>query len=370
MTNRANQLTERATSSNPGAPLVPARQLRAFVDAFERLGYDVGRLLSDADLPRTALDDPDALIPCAASGAFFDRALRERPLKNVGLKLAAQTPVGALGLLDYLVLTSDTVGNGLEQLATYLRALTGAPFLLELHEDEDPIRVVYLVDAGVATFGIEYSLCLTALHVREETDNRVGLEYVSLTYQPDDVTEIEQVIGCPARTGMSWAGLALSRESWQTPLRRRDPLLQSLLERHASSIPSQPLAMDGLAVEVRRVLAARLANGDTEIENIARDLGMSTRTLQRRLSGAGWSYQGLLDDTRRDAAERCMTGSNLSIGEIGYLLGYSEPAAFHRAFKRWTGETPQAFRQRHHARLPEERAPSSLRTANPRKQTE
>ena len=86
--------------------------------------------------------------------------MRERPLKNVGLHLAAQTPIGAMGLLDYLIVTSDTVGHGFQQLARYLRLLTGAPFLLELREDQDPILAVYHVDSS-ATFGVEYSIALT-----------------------------------------------------------------------------------------------------------------------------------------------------------------------------------------------------------------
>jgi AraC-like DNA-binding protein len=89
-----------------------------------------------------------------------------------------------------------------------------------------------------------------------------------------------------------------------------------------------------------------LTKGQTEIEVIARDLGTSPRTLQRRLSSAGLSYQELLDNVRRDTAERFIGNSTLSIGEIAYLLGYSEPAAFHRAFKRWHEVTPQAFREK------------------------
>jgi AraC-like DNA-binding protein len=73
---------------------------------------------------------------------------------------------------------------------------------------------------------------------------------------------------------------------------------------------------------------------------------MSARTLQRRLAAEGVSYQELLEDARKEAAGRYMTESTLAIGEIAYLVGYSEPAPFHRAFKRWYGMTPEAFRQK------------------------
>jgi AraC-like DNA-binding protein len=346
MTTGANQLTARATDTNAGGPPAPVGQFRSFVDAFERLGYDVGRLLSDIGVRRADLDDPDGLIPCAATGALFERALRTRPLKNVGLRLAAETPIGAHGLLDYLILTSDSVGEGWKQAARYLRLLTGAPFVVQLRDDEDPVRVVYLVDPSVPTFGVEYSVALGVLQIRGETENRVSFECVSFTHQPDDVSEFERVLGCPVRAGASWSGLAFTRDSWQMPLRRKDPILHRVLQGHAESIAPRVLADDGLAVDVCRVLASRLANGEMEIDIVARQLGMSTRTLQRRLAAAGLSYQELLEETRREAAERCMTNSSLSIGEIAYLLGYSEPAAFHRAFKRWTGVTPQAFRER------------------------
>jgi AraC-like DNA-binding protein len=346
MTARANQLTMRATDQIAGGPPTPVGQFRAFVDAFERLGYDVGQLLSDIGVRRTDLDDPDGLIPCAATGALFERALRKKPLKNVGLRLALETPIGAHGLLDYLILTSDSVGEGWKQAARYLRLLTGAPFLVELRDDEDPVRVVYHVDASVPAFGVEYSVAVGVLQIRAETEARVRFECVSFIHQPDDVSEFERVLGCPVRAGASWSGLAMPRESWQMPLRRKDPILHRVLEGHAESITPDELAMDALAVDIRRVLASRLANREIDVELVARHLGMSTRTLQRRLAAAGLSYQELLDETRREAAERCIANSSLSIGEIAYLLGYSEPAAFHRAFKRWMGVTPQAFRQR------------------------
>jgi AraC-like DNA-binding protein len=73
---------------------------------------------------------------------------------------------------------------------------------------------------------------------------------------------------------------------------------------------------------------------------------MSSRTLQRRLSQQGLSYQRVLDRVRRETAEKSIADSALSIGEIAYLVGYSEPAAFHRAFRRWTGTTPQTYRHR------------------------
>jgi AraC-like DNA-binding protein len=128
-------------------------------------------------------------------------------------------------------------------------------------------------------------------------------------------------------------------------LRGRDPILRGVLERHALEMLARLPSTSGTGLEVRRALATRVVGGDTRIGTIARALAMSTRSLQRKLEAEGSSYQALVDESKRDAAERYLSDSALPIGEVAYLLGYSEPAAFHRAFKRWTRMTPHTFRQ-------------------------
>jgi AraC-like DNA-binding protein len=260
-------------------------------------------------------------------------------------RLAAETPLGAFRLLDYLILTSETVGDGFKQNARYF-GLVGAPFVLDIRDDEDPIRVIYVNSGHVPSESVEYGVTLDIRGYRAETENRVTFTYVSFVHQPDDIVEIERLLGCPVRAGAAWAGLALSRDAWQIPLRRRDPVLRSVLESQAEAVCSHVPAIAGVLADVRRVLTSRLARGEAEIDAVARQLGMSARTLQRRLSSSGLSYQELLDLVRRETAEKCIADSALFIGEVAYLVGYSEPAAFHRAFKRWTGVTPQVFRQR------------------------
>jgi AraC-like DNA-binding protein len=97
---------------------------------------------------------------------------------------------------------------------------------------------------------------------------------------------------------------------------------------------------------VRRALSVQTTAGDLELDAVARRLATTPRTLQRRLARAGTSFESLRDGARKEAAVAYLADTTLSIGEIGYLLGNSEPAAFHRAFKRWHRPTPQAFRER------------------------
>src|SRR5262249_5327162 len=124
-----------------------------------------------------------------------------------------------------------------------------------------------------------------------------------------------------------------------------DPALRTWLERQAAEILARLPADGDVRDEVRSVLSTQVTAGEVQIEVVARRLATTPRTLQRRLARAGTSFVALGADARKKAAETHLRDTTLSIAEVTYLLGYSEPAAFHRAFKRWHGKTPQAFRQ-------------------------
>jgi AraC-like DNA-binding protein len=344
MTARANSLTERVTNraSSGLAWTAPVNEFRVLVNALGRLGYNVDTLLAAAGLYDTDLNDPDARVPCEVYGALLSCAQRDRFTPNLALELARLTPIGAYPLLDYLVLTSDTVGAGVRQLAHYF-LLVGNPVVINPHEDVDPIRVEI---SAPASFSVEYVASLVVLHFRNETGGRFAAANVSFQHTPDDAVGYERVLGCPVQPGASWNGVSVPLEAWRLPLRRGDPVLRQMLEAQANDILARLPARTGLALEVQRALTPRVAGGDTRIGALARQLAMSGRTLQRRLAAEGVSYQELLEDARKEAAERYINESALTIGEIAYLVGYSEPAPFHRAFKRWFGITPEGFRQK------------------------
>lgn len=115
---------------------------------------------------------------------------------------------------------------------------------------------------------------------------------------------------------------------------------RGVLER-AAPFSDQP----ELLREVRRAIRDRLALGTPTAADVARALGVGQRTLQRRLSEHDETFAGLLESTRQALSEGYLADERLSIGEVGYLLGYTEQASFFRAFKRWHGTTPAAYRQ-------------------------
>jgi AraC-like DNA-binding protein len=320
---------------------MPANDARAFVSALQRLGYSTEMLLAAPGLRGQNLDDPEVRVPCEALGAMIACAQQQRFTPNLALELARVTPIGAYPLLDYLVLTSESVGAGVQQLERYHRII-GDPVDLHVREQIDTVRIEMAPAAG--PFNIEFTSSLMVLHFKHETDGCFAATRVVFQHAVDDPGAYERALGCPVEPQGSWNGISMSPEAWRLPLRRRDPVLRQLLETQANDILARQPARTGLAFQVQRALAARVAGGDTSIGALARELAMSGRTLQRRLATEGVSYQALLDDARKAAAGQYLRESTLAIGEIAYLVGYSEPAPFHRAFKRWFAKTPEAFR--------------------------
>jgi AraC-like DNA-binding protein len=117
-----------------------------------------------------------------------------------------------------------------------------------------------------------------------------------------------------------------------------------VLARRAEELLESLPHLDDAAARVRVCIAESLCGGDPSIEMIAARLGMGARTLQRRLADTGTTHQELLDQMRREMSRDLLRDDSIAIGEIAYLLGYSERSAFHRAFKRWYGVAPAAFR--------------------------
>src|SRR5262245_25237065 len=307
----------------------------------EQLGYDLDALLLTAGLQLRDVEDPDAFLAPRACAAVFENAHRERRVCNLALQLAQRTPVGANPLLDYLIVSSDSVGQGLERLTKYLR-LVNPSIGLTVRRDLDVVR--WVVERALAPFFTELTLSLCVIRFMRETHDQFRATHVSFTHEPEDVVEYARVLRCQIRAKASWNGLVIAKPALDLPLRRSDPVLRAWLERQAAAILARLPSSGDACDEVRSVLSTQATAGEMTIDAVARRLSTTPRTLQRRLARAGTSFETLCDDARRQAAEMYLSTTTLTIAEVTYLLGYSEPTAFHRAFKRWHGTTPQAFR--------------------------
>jgi AraC-like DNA-binding protein len=155
---------------------------------------------------------------------------------------------------------------------------------------------------------------------------------------------LEQFFGCPVRFGADVDAMAFANDLLDAPLAGEDPEIardhDQAAERYLDTID-----VGGTAAEVRRVLVGLLPSGEVGLDRVAARLGRGQSTLQRRLQQEGVSYRGVLEATRRQLAERYLADPGLSLGEIAFLVGFTDQSSFSRSFRRWTGKSPRAWRQ-------------------------
>ena len=150
--------------------------------------------------------------------------------------------------------------------------------------------------------------------------------------------------GCPVVFGSDKEGLLFDEKTLAVPNRLADQGLACFFEKHLDSELEQFVDEARLEWQVRGQISTRLSNGIPTISEVAESLGMSGRTLQRHLSDEGVSFRNLIDESRRQLAEKLLADEKYSMIDIAFLTGFSEQSAFNRAFKRWAGQTPRSFR--------------------------
>ena len=309
-------------------------------------GYDSTAFLKSNGVDPSIFQDPEARLPHGVAISLWTAAGRLTNDPNLGLHVAAGIRPGTYGVLDYAVRTCETLEEGLRRLALYHRFLHD---VAETRLSEDRNRAMlshHLPLPGGAPRPV--SECVAAgwlLASRQAT----GLNFIPLEVRfphraPDDISEHEQLFGCKLQFGWERTELVFARELLNATLVKADPALQAILEAQLVDLIQKLPKAEATTDAVRRHLASELAKGQPTLEQIAPRLRMSSRTLRRHLDEEGTSFREILNDVRRELASRYLLEGRLAIGEIAFLLGFSEPSAFHRAFKQWTGHAPHAYR--------------------------
>jgi AraC-like DNA-binding protein len=164
--------------------------------------------------------------------------------------------------------------------------------------------------------------------------------------EPENTDEYRRTFNpSVVRFAAPYCGIVFDKQYLENPLESADSKLHSVLRKHAEQMLAELPKTHNLTEKVRTLIAAELPHGQPRIGQIARQLSMSSRTLERRLENDGTTFTALLDDLRRGLAEKYVVSRDLSLSEVAFLLGFSHSAAFHRAFKRWTGQTPLIYRR-------------------------
>lgn len=320
---------------------------RTVVEMAGAVGLNVPDLVSLAGIDPDALSDPDRRVPVYNYEALL-RICEDEPRSREGLVLAAQSrDVGAFGVVSHIVSNAPTVAEGFKAYERHGRLLSeigsfgvrtgGTGFSIHI-SSLPPLCDIHLFNEGTAVMNHSLVCALLQAPIRLR---RVEFQHARHRHS----SLVEELLDAPASYRAPATVLHYESEVGRAPISSADPMLFLFLERHAAAIGSRLRGSSTWSERTRELLLARLSQGKPVPRLLARELAVSARTLQRRLAEEGTTLARLLEDARRETALACVEDRTLSIAELGFMLGYSDLSAFHRAFKRWTGVSPARYRR-------------------------
>jgi AraC-like DNA-binding protein len=319
------------------------------IDFVASRGHDARALCRSVGLHEAALRMPGARVPYELAHRLNTRAVELTRDPHFGLRLAEDVREPRLQGLDtglLMLMASDTVGTALERMVKYQR----------FWGDGERSRLVQLPGARALRYHLSAPHAVTQRHSDECALAEVMLGLNALAERPvsaraarfrhaapSDRSRHAAVFSCPLEFGSAHTELIFDDVALRTPMRHAHAFYAEIFRQQVEHEIAQLPSAVSVTLEVRGIVGALLPSGVCTLASTARALGLSARTLQRRLQGEGSSFDALVDRLRHELSLHYLD-QQLPVREITELLGYTDPRAFHYAFKRWTGSTPERLR--------------------------
>ena len=316
-------------------------------------GVDVDALLRKAGLSRIQIEDPQVRISVRSQVVFLELVAKALDDDLLGFHLSQNFDLRMIGLLYYVLASSETLGEALGRVARY-SSIVNEGFRVTVREGRE-INVV-LESVGIPRrlnrHQIEFSFGIFIRACREITKRRLTANHVRFVHRRNLTSEMSSFFGGDVEFGADVDQVTFSRSILDIAVVSADPYLNKLLiKQYEDVLAHRKLNRNAFALTVENAIVPLLPHGKASATDVARKLGMSQRTLARHLASEGLTFVGMLKELRLDLAKRDLADRDLSISKIAWLLGYQDVSSFTHAFKRWTGNTPRAIRQAelHHA---------------------
>jgi AraC-like DNA-binding protein len=311
------------------------------------LDRDVKAVVSKAGLTLEEIDNPAARLEVRTQIKILNLAAQELRDDFLGFHLARSFDLREIGLAYYVMASSEKLADALRNAERYSRINTDGVRLRFKLGGTAEISIEYVkVDRGSDRHQIEFWLVTLMRMCRQLTDSRIAARRVKVRHsRAGSPVTFKSFFGIDVEYDADSDGIIFPALIASLPIVGRDTYLNKLLRRYAEeALASRPELRASNRSSVEKIITPLLPHGRAELSEVARQLGMSSRTLSRKLRDEGVTYAEILDKLRSALAKRYLIDRELPVSEIAWLLGYQEVSSLTYAFKRWTGTTPTKFR--------------------------
>jgi AraC-like DNA-binding protein len=334
--------------------------LRGIAQMLTAEGMDPRAVFSGAGIDPGLVDAPGARIASEKLSRLWEVAVELSGNPSIGLAQHQVAKPSSFDVVGYTMMSCANLQAAFERLERYLFILSDA-LTLRQSEENGSYRVSFEfqgADRPVPRQRMDFILATVTSFCRWVAGREVNPVAVAISYpSPPYRALYGEVFGCPVTFDAPQSSLVFALSELRKPLPTSNPTLAALHERYAGEYLEQ-FDRGKTTYRVREVIIRRLPDGEPRRDQVAKELCMSERTLQRRLEQEASSFLQLLNDTRRELAEKYLSRLQLSLAEAAYLLGFSDQSSFFRACRRWFGLPPGEYR-RHLLRPPPDAADKS-----------
>jgi AraC-like DNA-binding protein len=342
--------TSSALNSEQDLASIPTAQgglSRLAIARLKRADVPVASILRRLGLTPEVIADPEERLSVRSQITLLDEAAIALQDDCLGFTLACDFDPRELGLLYYVMASSQTLGDALKRVARYSQTTNEALVVRYRAENRLIINLSY---SGVPRHSdrhqIEFCMFAVLRICRVLTGRNLVPQHFSIAhYRSEGTAEMSRFVGTKVEFGADTDEIALNSDARELPVTHADPYLNNLLLNYCeAALAGRRGDTSQLRTRVENAISSSLPHGRVLVEDIARSLGMSERTLARKLANEGLNFTEILQQLRRDLAVRYLDDPKLYVSKIAWLLGFTEVSAFTHTFKRWTGKTPSQMR--------------------------
>ena len=331
----------------PTVRKIDATWAKQIVQLLKARGRPSSLILREVGLDLEKVQNPEARIPFARHVALFEAAAEHLGDPHFGLHFGSSVDPLDAGLIGYVAANSATLGDAFGNLTKYLRVFSEGAHVDLQNADGFAVLAFDVIDPDVRRRVQiqEFGMALIMNFGRFVTGRHLIPEWIEFSHnRSDQVDDFERYFGAPVHFGRDRNALVLKNALMKLRCRAADERLLRILKDYCAEILRQRPERVDLKRDIEHLVARLLPSGSVTTKSVAKELGLSERTMARRLADAGTSFRQIIEEVRRELAKRYMVEPDVRPSQIARLLGYSEPSAFTHAFRRWTGRSPSQFR--------------------------
>jgi AraC-like DNA-binding protein len=321
--------------------------VRGFLEAVAERGITRERFLAAAGLEGGRLDNVDEQLTISEFDRLHEAALALTGDPALGIHMGERVTAQAYDVIGYLGSHASTLRESIVTLFRYGRLVSDVTASLE--ERDDVASMVFEfkgpLDSPVVRMRAEFTVTGFFRLVRTFCgESAMPLEVLFAYAAPPYRAEYARVFGGRERFGQPITAIRFDRAMLSQEAVHKNPRLSAILVGEAERVLDRLERSTTHAERVRDLLALRGVSDMRTMDAVARELGVSVRSLRRRLAEEGVSFPKLLEEAQLASAKRLLENPDRSIYDVAFAMGFSDPSAFHRAFRRWTGMTPSQYR--------------------------